>query len=134
MSNRNTAPAIANLLSKTSCHHLIRTMDSATDRIVNEVYRTMDGSHPINLIPVPLIEKLFPHLGHETVDDPFEPYPAVKYHSQDKTLMYCHSSGSTGFPKPIPLTQRYIFQLMNLRESPFSQTQYRLYLAYYLPC
>lgn len=117
ISTRNSAPAVVNLLTKTSCHHVVFEGGSAIDQGIRDIQQLLDNEeHEINFIPFPSIDSLFPSLG-DTADSPaLAMYPPVTYHSQDKPAMYLHSSGSTGFPKPIPLTQRYILQLMDLRK------------------
>lgn len=128
ISTRNSPQAVANLLFKTSCHFIICSVGSAVDQIVNDVKRSPplnDLNHEVKITLLPSVNVLFPHLGHETESHSFNAYSNVEYHAQDKVALYIHSSGSTGLPKPIPFTQRYMYQVMNLREC---------YCSNYLTC
>lgn len=124
ISSRNTSPAIINLLLKTSCHHLILTEGSAIVQAAHGIQSTLrNQAHELELVPFPSLDAFLPQLGC-TFDknDLFVRYPPIIHHGHDLPAMYLHSSGSTGFPKPIPLTQRYIFELMKLRTCFLWQT------------
>ncbi|KAG2347280.1 acetyl-CoA synthetase-like protein [Suillus weaverae] len=54
---------------------------------------------------MPALKDLYPALGTGSPDEGFLPYPPqASRSSQNDLLYYLHSSGSTGFPKPIPTT------------------------------
>nr|F8P9P5.2 RecName: Full=Adenylate-forming reductase Nps11; AltName: Full=Benzoic acid reductase; AltName: Full=Nonribosomal peptide synthase-like enzyme 11; Short=NRPS-like [Serpula lacrymans var. lacrymans S7.9]ANX99775.1 benzoic acid reductase [Serpula lacrymans] len=107
MSPRNSAAAVSNLLLKTSCHRLITTQHSLQpllDGIKSEL-----GSFNFSFQDVPCLAHIYPKLGLETIDDPFEPFPARPSRpSASEVMMYLHSSGSTGFPKAIPQTHQTV--------------------------
>jgi acyl-coenzyme A synthetase/AMP-(fatty) acid ligase len=58
---------------------------------------------------IPPLDAIYPKLGKEKADDPFEQYPqpAIRPPMTD-VLLYLHSSGSTGFPKAIPQTYQIL--------------------------
>ncbi|KAG6878934.1 putative NRPS-like protein biosynthetic cluster [Termitomyces sp. T32_za158] len=104
ISPRNTPAAIVHLLLKTSCHRLITTsatLSSLLDGVKTELAADFD----LSIEEIPMLYQIYPRLGNETVDDPFERYPPplMRPHMSDVAL-YLHSSGSTGFPKAIPQT------------------------------
>ncbi|KAG0695028.1 hypothetical protein DFH29DRAFT_957159 [Suillus ampliporus] len=110
MSPRNSPPAIVNLLRKTSCVRLIAVRDSLNALIeaVERIYITESReSHfhgdGLMITEPPSFSALYPQFGCETQDnilDVLLPWPA----KLDDVALYQHSSGSSGFPKPIPLS------------------------------
>ncbi|KAF9244919.1 putative aminoadipate reductase [Melanogaster broomeanus] len=75
------------------------------DGIRTEVASLGDGSIQLQIEAPPALAYAYPKLGKETASDPFVPYPkAEKRPLNDDIMCYLHSSGSTGFPKPIPIT------------------------------
>ncbi|KAF9044190.1 hypothetical protein BJ165DRAFT_1479638 [Panaeolus papilionaceus] len=110
MSPRNTAEMIVKMMSETSCHRILTT-EKTLQGLVDNVRALYASSHPsgphliVDEMP-PLLE-IYPRLGCESVEDPFEPYPKPSAKpSLDDVMIYLHSSGSTGMPKTIPHTYR----------------------------
>ncbi|EGO19943.1 hypothetical protein SERLADRAFT_418199 [Serpula lacrymans var. lacrymans S7.9] len=108
ISPRNPPAAIVNLLKRTSCHHMIMTqqpLHALLNGIKSELGSAQSGpeasTFDLTVQDVPSFADLYPKLGCETESDPFEPVPPVPARLNDVAL-YLHSSGSTGFPKPIP--------------------------------
>ncbi|KAG6852620.1 putative secondary metabolism biosynthetic enzyme [Blastosporella zonata] len=57
---------------------------------------------------MPAFTSVYPYFAHETTDHLFKPYPPpVQRPLKNDICLYLHSSGSTGYPRPIPLTQIY---------------------------
>lgn len=105
MSPRNTPAAVAQLLRKTSCHRLITTQ--TTLRSLIDGLRAELAADDFDLVieEIPSLAEIYPKLGRELADDPFEPYPEHPSRPGLSDLaLYLHSSGSTGFPKAIPQT------------------------------
>ncbi|KAF8154594.1 hypothetical protein B0H34DRAFT_783744 [Crassisporium funariophilum] len=109
MSPRNPAAAIVKLLNDTSCHRLITTRETLQP-LINDIQTELSSSQPsftLSIEEVPLLSDIFPKLGCERLEDPFEPYPSAAVRpSMNDLLLYLHSSGSTGFPKSIPHTYK----------------------------
>ncbi|TFK46704.1 putative aminoadipate reductase [Heliocybe sulcata] len=109
ISPRNSAPAIHNMLSKTGCHRLLTTkaflkpfLDSCEAEFAAQGY-------DLEVDEIPAFTEVFPLLGKETSDDPFEPFELDDWNPEfDDVTLYLHSSGSTGFPKPIAQTHRTV--------------------------
>ncbi|KAF5322455.1 hypothetical protein D9619_001794 [Psilocybe cf. subviscida] len=107
MSPRNSAPAIVKMLKEVSCHKLLTTQETLKS-IVTEVVELLEkDNYALEVIEMPPLFEIFPHLGSETAADPFEEYPkAAVRPGLDDAMLYLHSSGSTGFPKSIKETYR----------------------------
>ncbi|TFK48709.1 putative aminoadipate reductase [Heliocybe sulcata] len=106
MSNRNSPAAVSHMLQKTSCHRLITT-SASLDSLISGLKADLSAvGHELTIDELPSIYDAFPHLGHETADDPFTPYPPMTNCTSDDIICYIHSSGSTGFPKSIPHSNR----------------------------
>ena len=110
-------PAVLNLLKKASCHRVITTKETLESLLqsVTSALRESDPGYELSIEQVPSLQTLFPRLGQETEQDPFTPYPEIEVSLND-TAVYLHSSGTTGLPKVIPLTQRYMFQNVAFRK------------------
>lgn len=121
MSPRNTSAAIIKLLKDTSCHTLLttyQTLGTLVEQMKLELAAT-DPTYSLKIIEVPPLFDIFPKLGHETLEDPFEEYPTGTRPPLDDVLLYLHSSGSTGFPKTIPQSFKTMVHWASLRK-PFS--------------
>ncbi|KAJ7486758.1 putative aminoadipate reductase [Mycena latifolia] len=109
VSHRNSPAAVLHLLSNTGSHRLLTTKASLA-HLVDAVSADLSAQSPpyeLSIEEIPLLGQLYPHLGRETMDDTFVPYPGpASRTSLDDVAMYLHSSGSTGFPKCIPETHR----------------------------
>ncbi|KAF5378911.1 hypothetical protein D9757_008700 [Collybiopsis confluens] len=116
MSPRNSSAALLHLMRKTSVHRLITSTSTqpALKGVIDDLkaqLQTEDASYELNIEQVPPFGQVFPVLGRERAEDPFVPFDSRLVESppknEDKGL-YLHSSGSTGFPKPILFTHRII--------------------------
>jgi acyl-CoA synthetase (AMP-forming)/AMP-acid ligase II len=94
-------------LQKTSCHRLITTpvtLRALVDGVQAELAAN-DPNFQLVVEDIPSLDEVYPKLGKEKTDDPFEPYPQPTIRPPlTDVLLYLHSSGSTGFPKAIPQT------------------------------
>ncbi|KAH0833866.1 putative nonribosomal peptide synthetase [Lanmaoa asiatica] len=108
MSPRNSPAAVVNMMRKTGCHRLISTRHSLgtlLDGIRTEFASRVDEPVDLEIEEPPALAYVYPELGKETASTPFVPYPkADERPVNDAIMYYLHSSGSTGFPKPIPIT------------------------------
>ncbi|TFK74185.1 putative aminoadipate reductase [Pluteus cervinus] len=117
ISPRNSAAAVLSLLEKTSCHRLITTQSTLKplfDGIKSQLSKTQP-SFNLQIEEAPGLLSLFPELGGKGGKSPLPlwPHPAARPKDEDICL-YLHSSGSTGFPKPIPLTHKTDMQWLSL--------------------
>ncbi|KIO03672.1 hypothetical protein M404DRAFT_1001160 [Pisolithus tinctorius Marx 270] len=106
MSPRNSPAAIINLLKTIKSRRLIATQ-SSLGSLIAEVKRESasqgDQAYDLQIDEPPTLATVYPYMSEETIDSPFSPYPKGEI-SNDHVMFYLHSSGSTGFPKPIPIT------------------------------
>ncbi|OSD00720.1 acetyl-CoA synthetase-like protein [Trametes coccinea BRFM310] len=95
ISTRNSAIAVAHLVSKTGVRQMFVSSDPAMQRLAQEAIEMLkkDGRE-LELLPMPTFEDMYGPGG----DDELVPMGKV---SPDKTCLILHSSGSTAFPKPI---------------------------------
>jgi len=117
MSPRNTAEATINLLKESSCHRLLTTRTTLKP-LLDQIQAELASSDPdfaLSIEEVPPLHEIYPKLGHENEQDPFEPYPAGPRPSLDDICAFVHSSGSTGLPKTIPQSYRVFIYWSSFR-------------------
>ncbi|KAE9406898.1 acetyl-CoA synthetase-like protein [Gymnopus androsaceus JB14] len=124
ISPRNSSAALLHLIRKSSTHRIIMTqttLQGVVDGLKAELEMS-DPSYMLSIEEAPALHDAYPFLGKETAEDPFTPIsPALSPKDLDKGI-YLHSSGSTGFPKPILLTHQImkddaaLLQISKLRE------------------
>ncbi|KAF8838002.1 putative nonribosomal peptide synthetase [Paxillus ammoniavirescens] len=108
VSSRNSPAAIVNMMKKINCFWIV-TLAHAHQGLINAICRESDGTQ-LTLDELPTLAYTFPKLGKEVAADPFDPYPPpAKRPELQSPAIYVHSSGSTGFPKPI--AHSYQFQI-----------------------
>ena len=81
-------------------------MDSLLSAVKAELN---EENYALHVDHLPDLEVIYPTLYGKDSNENFSPYPAGSQPEIDDLAFYLHSSGSTGFPKPIP--QRYIHML-----------------------
>lgn len=118
MSPRNTAAAIIKMVKETSCHRMIATQETLKSLVldVQEQLLTEGSNYQLSFEEMPAFPTVYPRLGKERMEDPFEPYPAGPRPSLDDINVYLHSSGSTGLPKSIKQTFRIMIEWARCRE------------------
>ncbi|GAW10245.1 pre-mRNA-splicing factor ATP-dependent RNA helicase PRP43 [Lentinula edodes] len=110
ISPRNSSAALLHLLRKTCTHRILMTqitLRGVVEGLKAELHM-VDPTYELSIEEVPSLQDAYPHLGREVAGDPFTPInPVFSPKDSDKGL-YLHSSGSTGFPKPILFTHQII--------------------------
>ncbi|KIK67018.1 hypothetical protein GYMLUDRAFT_37049 [Collybiopsis luxurians FD-317 M1] len=108
ISPRLTPAAVINLLKASGAHRLLTTESTLGELVrgIQEELASEDPAFELSVEEAPTLDQLYPKLGNEKATDPFDPYYPWKpnYPSPQETALYLHSSGSTGFPKAIPLS------------------------------
>ncbi|KAG2361461.1 putative aminoadipate reductase, partial [Suillus spraguei] len=108
MSPRNSAAAVTRMMQKTRCRRLITTQDSLAFLIDGVKAGFVSGATETSQLQVdeiPALKDLYPALVSGTPNEEIDPYSSLDSpSSENDVLFYLHSSGSTGFPKPIPMT------------------------------
>ncbi|KZT61198.1 acetyl-CoA synthetase-like protein [Calocera cornea HHB12733] len=124
ISTRNSVPAVEHLIKATSCHYLFGSVPTpgapatALQETTKEVLALLPSVH---LLDVPKYTDLYPRLDSEPVQ-PYDShedasrtptlphvqaFPEYAHITNNSPLMLLHSSGSTSFPKPIPLSHKF---------------------------
>ncbi|KAG2158598.1 putative aminoadipate reductase [Suillus bovinus] len=114
MSPRNPPQAIADLLLRTTCRRIVSITPNHA-ALLDDVRCLMRNSGiSLTIIEIPSISEIYPHLGNESLIHSFAPYPKRSTITRiTETILYMHSSGSTGFPKPIAQNHRSQLSWMN---------------------
>ena len=115
MSPRNSAPATCHMLDATSCERIISQESLAP--LVEQIRADREAKgQRLHVEEMPSLSTVFPTLAspQQNGGAPFQPYPTSgKPVDIDSRCFYLHSSGSTGFPKSVPFTHRYILTFLN---------------------
>ena len=118
MSPRNSAAAVISMMEKTKCHRLITTHSSLgplIDEVKADFVSHGTGTGQLQINEISALKDLYPESSPNGESVPYT-HPASRS-SQDDILVYLHSSGSTGFPKPIPITNLSIIHWCTTRKS-----------------
>jgi acyl-coenzyme A synthetase/AMP-(fatty) acid ligase len=59
-------------------------------------------SYPLEIQELPRLSDIYPHLVGQQAHEEDDPLDLPHFAFSSNVEMYLHSSGSTGFPKPIP--------------------------------
>ncbi|KAH8102928.1 hypothetical protein BXZ70DRAFT_927267 [Cristinia sonorae] len=110
MSPRNSPEGVCSMLEKTGCRKVV--VQPALSALSAAVQFVMaQKGEAIELVQLPELHAIFPTIGAKGSERNVDPYPEnVVAGKQDDIVLYLHSSGSTGFPKPIPQTNTTILQ------------------------
>jgi hypothetical protein len=106
MSPRNSAAAVTNMMQKTRCRRLITTQHSLASLIdgVKAGLVSVTQTSQLQIDEIPALNYLYPALVSGASNEAIVPYSSPGLpSSENDTLFYLHSSGSTGFPRPIPI-------------------------------
>ncbi|KAJ3532133.1 hypothetical protein NM688_g7469 [Phlebia brevispora] len=106
LSVRNSAAAVAHLLTKTGAPYLVLGRDQSMQELAANAFQIMQqsGTRLPLTVEMPLFEDLY------VPGAPLELLPPLKL-DQDDPIVVMHSSGSTAFPKPIVWSQNRFIQL-----------------------
>ncbi|KAG0702280.1 putative aminoadipate reductase [Suillus ampliporus] len=108
MSPRNSAAAVVSMMQKTKCCRVITThhsLGSLIDGITADFVSHDTEMSQLQFDEMPALKDLYPTLVGGSPNEDFHTYPhQASRSSENDILYYLHSSGSTGFPKPIGTT------------------------------
>ncbi|KAJ7158106.1 acetyl-CoA synthetase-like protein [Mycena filopes] len=107
MSPRNSVEATASLLKTTGAAHIFTNTDEPNHALANDAAALLskDGFH-LDILPMPRYEELINMPDVKAMELP-------QIHNDD-TMAVLHSSGTTAFPKPIPLSKKALINLSNI--------------------
>ena len=93
-------------MKKTNCSRIL-TLHHAHNAFIKNI-REEIPDRELAVDELPTLSYAFPKLGGEAEADPFVPYPGpASPPDLDSSAIYFHSSGSTGFPEPIPHSHKF---------------------------
>lgn len=109
-SPRNSKVAQLNLLSRLECTKLVTVepQPPAISSVLEE--------GPYRVIHIPSLEELLS--GDENGAPPDYPYEKLYEEAKDEPIFILHTSGSTGIPKPLIYTHRFVTRTVNLTSLP----------------
>ncbi|PPQ75729.1 hypothetical protein CVT24_002582 [Panaeolus cyanescens] len=127
MSPRATPEMILSMMKDSSCSRILTT-EKTLQPLISGIRAQFPKNHPngpeLVVEEMPPLDEIYPKLGRETAEDPFEPYPkAANKPPLDNVMLYLHSSGSTGMPKTIPHTYRSMIQWGSFELVDFMRTR-----------
>jgi len=105
LSARSSPVDLAHFVRALGVKHLLISGDAATRTLVAAAINLLQGEDPVlakhvTRHPIPLFENLYWQPRLEPSDIPYE------RQGGDAAIVYLHSSGSTGLPKPVPWSNR----------------------------
>lgn len=111
MSSRNSYHAICHMLEKSACYRIVT--EPSTMPLVQQVVMQMQTKGvtlQIEELPCPSVAypELFSEHYQPRNDDPYPPRSPPT--DPEELCFYLHSSGSTGFPKSIPIKHKMTLQ------------------------
>ncbi|KAG7091962.1 hypothetical protein E1B28_008351 [Marasmius oreades] len=113
ISPRNSAGAVAHLLGKVGADHVLVGLEVAMQELLHESLKLFKAKFESRKLPSSSPVFSFEDLFRPDWEDAFTlqpnelPLTLVNLHD---TVLYLHSSGSTAFPKPIPVTNLRFLQ------------------------
>lgn len=106
------------MLEKTNAHRVVSQPSLAP--LISKVREELDSKQfALQVDELPSLQSVFPTLADGGVDTEVVPYPASsKPHDPEDIVLYIHSSGSTGFPKPVPQRQKQVLNWCDAGTQP----------------
>ncbi|KIP07411.1 hypothetical protein PHLGIDRAFT_105771 [Phlebiopsis gigantea 11061_1 CR5-6] len=133
MGPKNSVPAFINMVKKTSCCRIIS--QPAFSPLVQAIASQLkEDDHLVQVDYLPHLNDIFPKFGGVTGLPDIEPFPSSDViHHMDDIVMYLHSSGSTGYPKPISQRQNFLLEYSNNSVAIETRRQGMIWAAMALP-
>ncbi|KAJ7122205.1 hypothetical protein C8R44DRAFT_705178 [Mycena epipterygia] len=111
LSTRNSDVAIAHLIAESGVKYLLVSQDTHMQEIARKANNVLHSKHiHIKMIPIPTYEEISTN-EHADLDA----LPPLQPIEDERVLIIAHSSGSTSFPKVIPLTHKYFIKMVGPR-------------------
>ncbi|KAJ7482012.1 hypothetical protein FB451DRAFT_1237794 [Mycena latifolia] len=104
LSTRNSDMAIVHLITESGVKYLLVSQDSHMQGIAHKAHAILHSKNVhINIISIPTYEEIS---SDEHAD--LEVLSPLQVIDDERVLIIAHSSGSTSFPKVVPLTHKYL--------------------------
>jgi acyl-coenzyme A synthetase/AMP-(fatty) acid ligase len=118
LSTRFSSQAISSLLRSVSAHRVLTTPTVPQTFLASIQAEMNDHSYDFVMEPLPAFDDIYPELfgiAAHTEDFPLLPLPSPDAYPNGVEI-WLHSSGSTGQPKPLPLTHAFLHKLQFSRK------------------
>ncbi|KAF7351301.1 Acetyl-CoA synthetase-like protein [Mycena sanguinolenta] len=117
ISTRNSDVAIAHLISQSGVRWLLVSPDAHMQELARKANALLqERGVSVEILPIPTYEEISGMQGDLDVDA----LPELGKIGDDEVLVIAHSSGSTSFPKVVPLTHKYMKTIRGTRPMDFS--------------
>ncbi|KAJ7670303.1 hypothetical protein B0H17DRAFT_202349 [Mycena rosella] len=104
LSTRNSDAAIAHLIAESGVKYLLVSPDGHMQDLARKAKALLHSRNvAVEILPIPTYEEVS---DNQLTD--LEPLPPLGPIHDERVLIIAHSSGSTSFPKVIPLTHRFL--------------------------
>ncbi|KAJ7117148.1 hypothetical protein C8R44DRAFT_792013, partial [Mycena epipterygia] len=115
LSTRNSDVAIAHLIAESGIKYLLVSQDTHMQEVARKANNILHSKNiHINMIPIPTYEEIS---ANEHAD--LDALPPLQPIEDERVLIIAHSSGTTSFPKVIPLTHKYCIRFGGTRQGDF---------------
>jgi acyl-CoA synthetase (AMP-forming)/AMP-acid ligase II len=112
-----SAEAICILVKSVSCHTLLVSA-SSLHHVLPRIRQILEQDHyPITMLELPALSELYPQMGLQSTNTVFTPLPLPSPSLYPEgAVILLHTSGSTGFPKAVRWTQKFVSTYRFTRE------------------
>ncbi|KAJ6507610.1 hypothetical protein DFH09DRAFT_1437030 [Mycena vulgaris] len=111
LSTRNSEIAIAHLIAESGVKYLLVSQDAHMQEIARKANAILLAKNVhIDLIPIPTYEEISTNQPTDV-----DALPPLQNIDDERVIIIAHSSGSTSFPKVVPLTHRYLTKISGSR-------------------
>ncbi|KAJ7123310.1 hypothetical protein C8R43DRAFT_44110 [Mycena crocata] len=116
LSTRNSDVAIAHLIAESGIKYLLISQDGHMQDIARKANALLHARNVnIEILPIPTYEEV-----SDTQRTDLDALPPLQAIPDERVLVIAHSSGSTSFPKIVPLTHKYLQTIKGSRPLDFS--------------
>ncbi|KAJ7247862.1 hypothetical protein B0H12DRAFT_1124293 [Mycena haematopus] len=117
ISTRNSDVAIAHLIAESNVKYLLVSPDGHMQDLARKANALLHSRNiRIEILPIPTYEEI-----SDTQRSDLAPLPPLRAIEDDRVLVIAHSSGSTSFPKIVPLTHKYMQTIRGSHPMDFSR-------------
>ncbi|KAF7351310.1 Acetyl-CoA synthetase-like protein [Mycena sanguinolenta] len=120
ISTRNSPAAVAHLVAQSGVKYLLVSQDGHMQELARKALSLLkenEQAHDVGMLPIPTYEEVSDAQRGDLAADALPPLCKIP---DEEVLVIAHSSGSTSFPKIVPLTHRYMQTIRGTKPMDFS--------------
>ncbi|KAJ6487824.1 hypothetical protein C8R45DRAFT_257544 [Mycena sanguinolenta] len=120
ISTRNSPAAVAHLVAQSGVRYLLVSQDGHMQELARKalsLLKEIMQAHEVEMLPIPTYEEVSDTQRGDLAADALPPLGKIK---DEEVLVIAHSSGSTSFPKIVPLMHRYMQTIRGTQPMDFS--------------